>query len=236
MDAPVPASKEEEKIEVPAAPVPPPPAAPAAAPAPVVVEEKKEEEDAKPTAAEAAVVAELQEKLSPMKVAKPEKKEEVKQAVSSPAAKPAPATTLEQTPVKSTPPPNKQPSENTSSPAVKSTLAAAMPASPAAGSKSPIVSGAKTYMAASAAAWGGVSDGSAAQSPAKLDVKVVPGQKTFSYDELKELKGESGIDMTAKEKYLSDEEFKKVFSKDKSAFLAQPAWRQQLQKKEVGLF
>lgn len=47
---------------------------------------------------------------------------------------------------------------------------------------------------------------------------------------------DNAIDMTSKELYLSDEEFIKVFKKDRAAFLAQPRWRQQLQKKEVGLW
>lgn len=209
--------------------------------------EKKEEESAKPTAAEAAVIAELQQKLSPMKVAEPEEKiEEEKDdtpVVSDPlppphAAVPPPAAPQqpkkEETPVKPTTSPKPQPA--TSSPVVKSTLSAATPASPVVGSKGPVIAAAKTYLADTAKAWGGVADGSPAQTPATIDVKVAPGQKMFSYAELKELKGQSGIDMTSKEKYLSDEEFKKVFNKDKSAFLAQPAWRQQLQKKEVGLF
>ncbi|KAL4524641.1 hypothetical protein Ndes2526B_g06837 [Nannochloris sp. 'desiccata'] len=235
--------KEEKKTEE-AAPAAAPVPAPAAEPAPVV-EEKKEDEPAKPIAAEAAVVAELQQKLSPMKFSEPEeKKEEGKNdvsVISSPLPPPSGATAApaslqpkeEETPVKSTPP---KPHPAPSSPVVKSTLSAAMPASPAVGSKRPVVSAAKTYLADTAKAWGGVAGGVPAQSPAKVDVKVAPGQKVFLYAELKELKGESGIDMTSKEKYLSDEEFKKVFNKDRSAFLAQPAWRQQLQKKEVGLF
>ncbi|KAL4534293.1 hypothetical protein Ndes2437B_g03577 [Nannochloris sp. 'desiccata'] len=66
--------KEEKKTEE-AAPAAAPVPAPAAEPAPVV-EEKKEDEPAKPIAAEAAVVAELQQKLSPMKFSEPEEKKE----------------------------------------------------------------------------------------------------------------------------------------------------------------
>jgi len=50
------------------------------------------------------------------------------------------------------------------------------------------------------------------------------------------MRADSGIVMTSKESYLSDEEFVKVFKKDRAAFLAQPAWRQQQQKKDVGLW
>ena len=42
--------------------------------------------------------------------------------------------------------------------------------------------------------------------------------------------------MAAKEWYLGEEEFTKVFGKDQAAFRAQPLWRQQLQKKQVGLW
>ena len=48
--------------------------------------------------------------------------------------------------------------------------------------------------------------------------------------------GDADIDMASKELYLSDDDFVKVFNKERSAWLAQPAWRQQLQKKEVGLW
>lgn len=51
-----------------------------------------------------------------------------------------------------------------------------------------------------------------------------------------ELRADSGIDMTCKESYLSDEEFLKVFEKDRASWSAQPAWRRLLQKKEVGLW
>lgn len=95
---------------------------------------------------------------------------------------------------------------------------------------SPVVSS-KSYVADSAKAWGG-----AATPVQVVGVKVQPGEKFYPYDELKELRLDSGIDVTKKEAYLADEDFEKVFKKDRAAFLAQPAWRQQLQKKEVGLF
>ena len=50
------------------------------------------------------------------------------------------------------------------------------------------------------------------------------------------LRPDSGIEMTSKEQYLSDEDFVKVFNKDRAAWAAQPAWRRQIQKKEAGLW
>jgi hypothetical protein len=50
------------------------------------------------------------------------------------------------------------------------------------------------------------------------------------------LRNESGIDVTCKEAYLNDDDFVKVFNKDRAAFAAQPAWRRLMQKKAVGLW
>ncbi|PSC76628.1 hypothetical protein C2E20_0236 [Micractinium conductrix] len=103
---------------------------------------------------------------------------------------------------------------------------------------SPPTNGAKpksTFMADSAKAWGGVAGGAAAP-PAAAEAKVKPGEKEFSFEELKALRADSGIDMTRKEEYLPDAEFEKVFGKNRAAFNAQPAWRRQLQKKDVSLW
>jgi len=69
-----------------------------------------------------------------------------------------------------------------------------------------------------------------------MKVTIPAGSKIISYEELKNMKLESGIDMTQKESYLSDEEFEKVFGKSKEVFTGQPRWRQQIAKKTVGLF
>ena len=45
-----------------------------------------------------------------------------------------------------------------------------------------------------------------------------------------------GIDLAVKEAYLSDEEFKEVFGKDRDGFAALPRWRQLDAKKRLGLF
>lgn len=95
---------------------------------------------------------------------------------------------------------------------------------------------ASTFLADSAKAWGGVSNGGASAAPKPMDVKVKPGEKTFGFEELKAMRVEAGINMALKEAYLSDAEFEKVFGKDRVAFLAQPAWRQQMAKKQVGLW
>jgi hypothetical protein len=69
-------------------------------------------------------------------------------------------------------------------------------------------------------------------------VEVKEGQ-TFTYEQLQHKPGRSfppGIDVAAREKYLSDDEFKKVLKMTKAEFAKLPAWRQQKLKKEVGLF
>jgi hypothetical protein len=95
-----------------------------------------------------------------------------------------------------------------------------------------------TYLADSAKAWGGVSGAApaAAAALAPAEVKIKPGEQTFDYDTLKGMRGDSGIDMTKKEAYLSDADFEKVFGKPRGEWAAQPAWRQQMAKKQVGLW
>jgi hypothetical protein len=97
-------------------------------------------------------------------------------------------------------------------------------------SKESVVAGARSYLADSARAWGGT------QTAVELPVESVQPDRTIPYEELKAMRADSGIDMTHKEKYLSDEEFVKIFKKERNAFLSQPFWRQQLQKKDVGLW
>ncbi|GLE08718.1 hypothetical protein PINS_up020081 [Pythium insidiosum] len=58
--------------------------------------------------------------------------------------------------------------------------------------------------------------------------------QTFSYEQL--LAGVDGIDITARESYLSDAEFLKVMGHSKDEFYKLPKWRQQSKKKEVNLF
>lgn len=72
----------------------------------------------------------------------------------------------------------------------------------------------------------------ATANPPKPPV-VVSG--TYSYDDLKNNRI-PGIDPAHKEKYLSDEEFLKVFKVNKTQFNAFPAWKEQAEKKKVGLF
>ncbi|KAL4859359.1 DNA replication complex GINS protein SLD5 [Chlorella vulgaris] len=63
-----------------------------------------------------------------------------------------------------------------------------------------------TYLADSAKAWGGVGGGGGSGSPAPLEVKIKPGEQSFGYEELKGMRGDSGIAMASKEAYLSDTE------------------------------
>eukprot|EP01023_Acetabularia_acetabulum_P035871 TRINITY_DN3388_c0_g1_i10.p1 TRINITY_DN3388_c0_g1~~TRINITY_DN3388_c0_g1_i10.p1 ORF type:complete len:596 (+),score=158.97 TRINITY_DN3388_c0_g1_i10:132-1919(+) len=69
-----------------------------------------------------------------------------------------------------------------------------------------------------------------------ITLSRLPGQEEIPYDELKELKLEDGIDPSRKELYLSDDEFQKVFKMDKDDFAELPKWKQQSQKKSLGLF
>jgi hypothetical protein len=75
----------------------------------------------------------------------------------------------------------------------------------------------------------------AAPAPAPAPAPVVAsftGTKTLA--ELQA--GCDGIDITQKQKYLSDAEFLTVFKMDKAAFEAMPGWKKQAAKKQAGLF
>ena len=61
-------------------------------------------------------------------------------------------------------------------------------------------------------------------------------QTTFDVEQLKTMKGADGIDPTVKERYLTAEAFQELFGLDEAAFAAQPLWRRQQRKKDVGLF
>ena len=86
----------------------------------------------------------------------------------------------------------------------------------------------RSYLQDSAKAWGGLGD-AAAVGAVKID-------QVISYEELKQMRAESGIDMTRKELYLTEEEFVTVFEMEREAFLALPLWRQRMHKQRVGLF
>jgi len=74
-----------------------------------------------------------------------------------------------------------------------------------------------------------------APAPAPAPVAVVASfSDTKTLDELKS--GCDGIDVTQKEKYLSDSDFQAVFGMDKAAFAGLPKWKQQAAKKKNGLF
>ncbi|XP_067673342.1 advillin-like [Haliotis asinina] len=60
--------------------------------------------------------------------------------------------------------------------------------------------------------------------------------QTYTYEELTRRLVPRGVDVTNKEKYLSDEEFKKIFKITKHDYLSKPKWRQLEMKKRVGLF
>ncbi len=68
---------------------------------------------------------------------------------------------------------------------------------------------------------------------ATATVPVATG--TFSYEDLKN-SYPPGVIPCAKEDYLNAAEFQTVFSMTKEEFKALPMWKQQAQKKKVGLF
>ncbi|KAL0590175.1 hypothetical protein ABG067_001819 [Albugo candida] len=59
-------------------------------------------------------------------------------------------------------------------------------------------------------------------------------KSSYSYEQL--LAGVDNIDLTARESYLSEEEFKKVFQVSRADYIKLPKWKQQAKKKEVNLF
>ncbi|RHY55571.1 hypothetical protein DYB30_004532 [Aphanomyces astaci] len=63
---------------------------------------------------------------------------------------------------------------------------------------------------------------------------VAGGNQTFTLQQL--IAGVDGIDLTRKESYLSDAEFKTVLGVTRGEFAALPKWKQQAKKKEVNLF
>jgi hypothetical protein len=73
------------------------------------------------------------------------------------------------------------------------------------------------------------------KAPATVPVAVASGGGTFSYEDLKSALP-PGVSPSAKEDSLSAAEFETVFSMTKDEFKALPNWKQQAQKKKVGLF
>lgn len=75
----------------------------------------------------------------------------------------------------------------------------------------------------------------AAAPPAPVKVAASNGKgETFTYEQL--VAGVDGIDLTNKESYLSDAEFREVMGTTKDEFAKLPKWKQQAKKKEVKLF
>jgi hypothetical protein len=156
------------------------------------------------------------------------------------AASPAPPPAAAPTPPPAASPPAPPPAAATP-PAAKPSPSPAAPARTppsvarrvSAGLIDPLTrreSASATYLESSAKAWGG------AAAPPPLDAAKVAGGRTIPYTELKALRAEAGVEMAAKEAYLSDAEFEKVFGRGRAEWLAQPAWKRTLQKKAVGLF
>ena len=78
-----------------------------------------------------------------------------------------------------------------------------------------------------------------APSPASgvaAEVTHPPGSKVVPYTELQTMDAASGLEMTQKESYLTDTEFKAVFGLDKEEFGKLALWKKQAAKKKVGLF
>lgn len=75
--------------------------------------------------------------------------------------------------------------------------------------------------------------GGPARTNAARPKKLLPGERVFSYDNLRAKPAE--CDPSMLEKYLSDEEFVQVFNMTKAAFEKLPEWKRQSQKKQLGL-
>uniref|UniRef100_A0A061REH4 Villin 1 n=1 Tax=Tetraselmis sp. GSL018 TaxID=582737 RepID=A0A061REH4_9CHLO len=76
-----------------------------------------------------------------------------------------------------------------------------------------------------------------APAQARPSIRVPPdGSTRFTAAQLQAMKAEDGIDCTVKEKYLSDQEFVRVFGVERPVFETMPVWRQRDAKKRVGLF
>lgn len=50
------------------------------------------------------------------------------------------------------------------------------------------------------------------------------------------MKSDSGIDVTRKEDYLSDSDFKEVMGMTRAEFSKMAGWRQKQKKQQIGLF
>lgn len=74
-----------------------------------------------------------------------------------------------------------------------------------------------------------------AAAPAPAPVTVFSASGAYSYEELKS--GiPAGVDPSKKEEYLTEAVFQEKFGMDKAAFSAQPKWKRDAKKKELGLF
>lgn len=62
------------------------------------------------------------------------------------------------------------------------------------------------------------------------------GNKKYPYETLRDGPLPETVDLSAKEQYLSDEEFEKVFGMTRAEFNALPKWKQNAKKKLVKLF
>ncbi|XP_054809199.1 villin-2-like isoform X3 [Prosopis cineraria] len=85
---------------------------------------------------------------------------------------------------------------------------------------------------------GGDGDSEPKQENLDDDVVSPSSRVTYSYDQLKTLSDTpvSGIDFKRREAYLSDDDFLSVFGMTKEAFYQMPKWKQDMQKKKMGLF
>ena len=74
--------------------------------------------------------------------------------------------------------------------------------------------------------------------PPTVSAEALEDGYTLNYDELKKPASQlpKGLDLSKKEKYLSDEEFQKVLGSPRGEFNAMKAWKQNQLKKSAGLF
>jgi len=61
-------------------------------------------------------------------------------------------------------------------------------------------------------------------------------KKFYTFEELTARKKPPGVDVTALEKYLTDEEFLRIFETTKEAFNALPSWKRVTMRKNKQLY
>lgn len=80
--------------------------------------------------------------------------------------------------------------------------------------------------------------GAKQELPELPSVAIAPGTRTFPLAQLQDPDAAAslGIDLTQKEEYLSESDFRSTFGMDKMAYRAQPKWKRDKLKRDNRLF